>query len=75
MTETINQSNLYLLLPIKVCQLAEMLQKDKGISLTDAIMAVYASDTYKRLEREKSKAWCLGATTLYYDLKQELAKH
>ena len=71
---TINQSNLYMLLPIKVCYLAYMLQEDQSISLVDAIKQVYSSSVYKNMEQEESKVWCLGPTTLYYDLKQELNK-
>lgn len=73
MKETIDQESLYLLLPIKVSHVARMLSQDKNISLLDAIRTIYASDTYKRLEREESKYWTLGPATLYHDLRQELA--
>ncbi len=72
MKETITQKDLYLLLPIKVSGLAYLLGQDRGISVVDAIRQVYSSSTYKEMEREESKAWCLGPTTLYHDLKQEL---
>lgn len=71
MKETIDQDSLYMLLPFKVGYLASWLSKDQDISLLDAIRRVYSSNTYKRLEREETKAWTLGPTTLYYDLKQE----
>ena len=51
----INQSNLYLLLPSKVSWLADMVTTNKGISLIDAIKQIYSSDTYKRLENERSR--------------------
>ena len=71
MKETINQQNLYLLLPAKVSRMAEMLADDKGLSMIDALKRVYASAVYKRLEEEKTKAWHLGPTTLYYDMIHE----
>lgn len=60
MTRTINQSNLYLLLPSKICWMANMLSEEKGISITEAIKEIYSSNTYKRLEIEKTKLWHWG---------------
>lgn len=74
MKEKIDQSDLYMILPIKVSYLADKVSQDQGIGLVEAIRKIYSSDTYKRLEREQSKAWTLGPTTLYYDLKQEFNK-
>lgn len=74
MTDKIDQSNLYLLLPIKVSFLAGWMSMDENISPADAIRKIYSSRTYKRLEREESKDWTLGPTTLYHDLKQEFAR-
>lgn len=71
MKETINQQNLYLLLPAKVSRMAEMLVDDKGLSMIDALKKVYASAVYKRLEDERTKAWHLGPATLYYDMIHE----
>ena len=69
MIPTITQENLYLLLPSKVCWLADMLTEDKGISLIDAIKQIYASETYKQLEREETKLWHLGPVDLYTELE------
>lgn len=74
MNESITQDNLYLLLPFKVSYMADMLKEDKNISLVDAIKQIYSSATYKRLEREESKAWNLGPATLYYDFTHEQSK-
>lgn len=74
MNDTITQDNLYLLLPIKISYMADMLKEDQNISLIDAIKQIYSSETYKQLEREESKAWNLGPTTLYYDFTRELHK-
>ena len=68
----IKQENLYLLLPSKVCWLADMLTEDKGISLIDAIKQIYASETYKQLEREETKLWHLGPVDLYTELESNL---
>ena len=71
MIGNINQNNLYLLLPSKVSNLAEMVQHHENIGLIDAIEKVYLSDTYKRLEDEKSKLWHLGPVALYEDMKAQ----
>ncbi|MCM1030507.1 MAG: hypothetical protein NC410_03555 [Oscillibacter sp.] len=74
MNDTITQDNLYLLLPFKISYMAVMLKEDRNISLIEAIRQIYSSETYKRLEREESKAWNLGPATLYYDLTHESRK-
>ena len=67
----INQQNLYLLLPSKVCRLAIMIQNQKHISLIEAIKEVYASDLYKQMEQEESKLWHLGPVDLYNEMTAE----
>lgn len=67
----INQQNLYLLLPSKVSWLASMIQQHDNVKLVDAIRRVYASHTYRKLEREDSKMWHLGPVDLYQDLSDE----
>lgn len=64
----INQNNLYLLLPSKVAWLADMLSKDRDISVVEAVRQIYLSDTYKRLEDESTKMWHLGPVALYQDM-------
>lgn len=71
MNDTVTQNNLHLILPIKVSQLAEMIRENNGGSVIDAVKRIYASALYKRLEREETKVWTLGTTTLYYDLMHE----
>ena len=68
---TINQENLYLLLPSKMGWLASMLSDDENISVVDAIKKLYESDMYKRLEDEKTKAWHLGPVALYEEFIEE----
>ena len=45
-----------------------MLSEDRGISISEAIKAIYASDTYRRLETENTKLWHLGPVALYEDI-------
>ena len=71
MNLTINQSNLYLLLPSKMGWLASILANDQGISVVDAIKKLYSSEMYKRLENESSKTWHLGPVALYEEFMEE----
>lgn len=64
MTRTINQSNLYLLLPSKICWMVDMLTDEKNISITEAITEIYSSDVYEQLETEKTKLWHWGPVAL-----------
>ena len=64
MTRTINQSNLYLLLPSKICWMADMLTTEKGISIAEAIKEIYSSNLYKQLEIEETKLWHWGPVAL-----------
>ena len=68
----INQENLYLLLPSKVCWLASMLVENKGSSTIDSIKVIYSSNLYKRLKVESTKIWHLGPVALYQELEAEL---
>ena len=68
----INQENIYLLLPSKVCWLASMLVENKGMSTVDAIKKIYTSKLYKRLKVENTKIWHLGPVALYQELEAEL---
>lgn len=69
---SINQSNLYLLLPSKLSWMASMLSEDKGISIVDAIKQLYSSELYKKLEDEKTKKWHLGPVALYEEYEESL---
>ncbi len=68
----INQENLYLLLPSKVCWMASMLVENKGMSTIDSIKVIYTSNLYKRLKVESTKIWHLGPVALYQELEAEL---
>ena len=64
----VNQGNLYLFLPSKVSWMAGMLSEDKGISISEAIKEIYASDTYRLLETEATKLCQVGPVALYENL-------
>lgn len=68
MSMEITQDNLYLILPSKVSWIVDMLAKDKGMSIIDALKEVYASDLYRRLEDETTKTWHLGPVALYQEM-------
>ena len=67
MNLTVTQDNLYLFLPSKTSRVAEFLSDDKGVSIVDALVSVYESDIYSRLEKEDTKLWHLGPVALYED--------
>ncbi len=71
MNLTVNQDNLYLILPSKISWMAEMVAADENISIVEAIQRIYSSKTYQRLERESSKLWHLGPTSLFQDYSEE----
>ena len=68
MSSTINQQNLYLLLPGKIATLAQFYAEDHKCSMLDAIHFIYTTPLYKNLSDESSKLWHLGATALYEEL-------
>lgn len=75
MNLSVNQDNLYLFLPSKICWMTDMLMDDRRMNLVEAIKQIYASDTYQRMEDESTKMWHLGPTSLYLDLKEELSRN
>ena len=64
----ITQENVHLLIPSKISWMADMLVKDRGISVAEALKILYASKVYKKLELESTKAWHLGPVALYEEL-------
>ena len=72
MNLNVTQDNLYFFLPSKVSWVAEMLSEEKHVSISDAIREIYASDTYRQLEREDTKLWQLPPVALYEELSSQL---
>lgn len=64
----INQDNLYLLLPCKVCCVADKLVEFDGTSIVDAIRTIYESKMYQTMEQEGTKLWHLGPVDLHREL-------
>ena len=67
MRADITQLNLYLILAGKAAAVAAFIAEDEHISPLDALTKFYASDTYRRLEREETKLWHYGPVALYQD--------
>lgn len=67
----VSQQNLYLFLPSKICWMAEMLSDEQQIGIVEAVKRIYASATYKRLEKEETKLWHYGPVALYQDYVNE----
>ena len=70
MRANITQQNLYLILAGKAAAVAVFIAEDEHISPLDALTKFYASDTYRRLEREETKLWHYGPVALYQDYCQ-----
>ncbi len=68
MSANITQDNVHLLIPSKISWMADMLVKDRGVSIVDAVKILYSSSIYKKLEVESTKAWHLGPVALYEEL-------
>ena len=67
MRASITQQNLYLILAGKAAAVAAFIAEDEHISPLDALTKFYASDTYRRLEREETKLWHYVPVALYQD--------
>ena len=70
----VSQQNLYLFLPSKICWMAEMLSDEQQIGIVEAVKRIYASATYKRLEKEETKLWHEGPVVLYEEINEATAK-
>ncbi len=70
MNLSINQDNLYLLLPSKVSWLTCFLAEDEKVSIVEALKKVYASELYREMEEEQTKKWYLGPVSLYEELEK-----
>lgn len=64
MIKAATQDTLYLILPYKVSQLSVLYAKKFAISTKEALIRIYRSKTYKRLEDERTKLWHLGPVAL-----------
>lgn len=60
----VTQDNLHVLLPSKVALTLEEIAKAKATEPTDEIAAFYASDVYRKLEKESTKYWWFSPAEL-----------
>jgi len=67
MRADITQQNLYLIIAGKAAAVAAFIAEDENISPLEALSKFYASDTYRRLEREDTKYWHFGPVALYQE--------
>ena len=51
--------------------MAVMLVEDEEVSIVDAMIRLYSSKVYARLEDESTKAWNLGPVALYEEFQEE----
>ncbi len=65
MRSEITQQNLYLIIAGKAAAVAVFIAEDEHLSPLDALTKFYASETYRRLEREETKYWHIGPVALY----------
>lgn len=70
MINAITPDKLYLLLPAKVSQLAMLYARQSGKSIRQALIDIYRSDTYRRLEDEGTKLWHYGPVALLEELSE-----
>ena len=61
----ITQSNLHLILHWKTAGMAELWAHDLGITPLEALMRLYSTDFYRRLEDESTKLWTNSPEQLY----------
>lgn len=70
----VTQQNLHLLLPSKLSRMSVMLADDEDVSVIDAMIRLYSSTLYTRLENESTKTWNLSPVALYQEF-QEVEKN
>lgn len=66
----ITQDNLYLILPSRVGRMAVLLAEKDGENIVQALQDIYASDLYRRLEKEDTKLWHLGPVALLQEMAE-----
>ena len=69
MRADITQQNLYLIIAGKAAAVAAFIAEDENLSPLEALSKFYASETYRRLEREDTKYWHFGPVTLYQEYR------
>lgn len=61
------------MLPFKVKELLEIIMQKKHLSMEDALLYLYNTDTYMQLQQEEAKLWYDSGFNLYERIEQEKA--
>ena len=70
----VTQQNLYLFLPGKIANVANIIADNDHCSVLEAMRRFYASKTYMGLQKEETKLWHLGAVALYEMFRNHAAE-
>lgn len=70
----VTQQNLYLFLPGKIANVANIIADNDHCSVLEAMRRFYASKTYMGLQKEETKLWHLGAVALYEMFRNNVAE-
>ncbi len=71
MLPVITQQNVHLFIPYKVAYVVDKLQQESDLSIQQALLLFYRSDTYAQLEREETKRWQDNVKQLWADFQEE----
>lgn len=66
-----NVQEMKAMLEFIVPRLIKTIIEKQKLSETDAFIALYSSELYRKLEREETKLWHLSVPTLYGMLEEE----
>ncbi len=61
----ITQSNLHLLLPVKVAGISKLYAEEHNCGILESMRLFYSSALYRQLAIESTKLWQLGVVPLY----------
>ena len=71
MSGVVTQENLHLFIPGKAAGVAMLIANAEGLTVEEALLKFYSTETYRRLERERTKYWHYSAAQLYQILQDE----
>jgi len=70
----VTQENLYALLPGIVQLVVEIICREMNMPIEGALKEFYESETYARLENERTKFWHFGPVCLFQCFQEEKTK-
>lgn len=71
MPSEVSQDNLHLFIAGKAAGVAVLIAQERGISPADALVAFYATPTYRHLEKAATKYWHYSSEQLYQLLRED----